>query len=393
MLKPGEVRRARVAVAAAFFANGAAFASWAPRIPDVKRALGLSDGALGLALLGVAAGALLGTAAAGRWCAATGSRVPTIAGALAVCVLLPLPGVAGNLALLGLALAALGFADGMADVAMNTNGVALQRAAGRPLLHGLHAMWSLGALTGAASGAVIAGLRVSVPLHLAGVAVVLVIALLAVRAHVFSDLPAPAVPAGTAVRWWRSPRLRLLGIVALCAIMLETAPSDWSAVYLSQSLGAGPGTAGAGVAATLSGLLVGRLFGDRLTARFGAARAVASGAGLAAVGLGTGVAIGTVPAAMTGLAVLGLGASVVFPSLFGAAGGLADASSAAGIAVVGTLARSGGLVGPPVIGGLAELVGLPLAFAGTTIAAALAICVLARSVAAADVAPGAARPR
>ncbi|RDB49538.1 hypothetical protein DVB87_02295, partial [Tsukamurella tyrosinosolvens] len=41
-----------------FFVNGAVLSSWAPRIPEVKDRLALSDPALGTALFGVAAGSL-----------------------------------------------------------------------------------------------------------------------------------------------------------------------------------------------------------------------------------------------------------------------------------------------------------------------------------------------
>ena len=42
---------ARVAITAVFAANGAAFASFASRLPDLQRQHDLSDGGLGLVLL------------------------------------------------------------------------------------------------------------------------------------------------------------------------------------------------------------------------------------------------------------------------------------------------------------------------------------------------------
>ena len=45
----------RLAMRILFFAMGSVFGAWASRIPDVKRALALSDGALGLALFGALA--------------------------------------------------------------------------------------------------------------------------------------------------------------------------------------------------------------------------------------------------------------------------------------------------------------------------------------------------
>ena len=60
------LKLARASVAAIFFINGAATANWLVRIPAVQAKLGLSKGALGIALLGVAVGALLAMPRAGH---------------------------------------------------------------------------------------------------------------------------------------------------------------------------------------------------------------------------------------------------------------------------------------------------------------------------------------
>lgn len=88
--------RARFAVTAIFFMNGATFANWVPRIPQITHELGLSEGELGLALLGLAAGAVTAMPLAGWATAHIGSRPATcIAGAA-----------------FGLALMLIGLADG-----------------------------------------------------------------------------------------------------------------------------------------------------------------------------------------------------------------------------------------------------------------------------------------
>ena len=54
------VRAARTAVFAAFAINGAAFAAFASRVPDIKHGLGLSAGELGLTLLAASLGSVIG---------------------------------------------------------------------------------------------------------------------------------------------------------------------------------------------------------------------------------------------------------------------------------------------------------------------------------------------
>src|SRR5690348_16632236 len=78
------LRLARAAVAAVFFLDGAGSANWVVRIPAVRAQLGLGAGTLGVALLGVAVGALVAMPVAGRLVARFGSRPVTRAGAVAL---------------------------------------------------------------------------------------------------------------------------------------------------------------------------------------------------------------------------------------------------------------------------------------------------------------------
>jgi predicted MFS family arabinose efflux permease len=111
------LRRARVAVSAAFLVNGAVIADWVPRVPAVKHALGLRDGPLGLALLGMGVGAAAALLVAGRLVARFGSRPVVRATGIAHCATLIGPALAWDLPSLAGALFLLGAAGGMFDVA------------------------------------------------------------------------------------------------------------------------------------------------------------------------------------------------------------------------------------------------------------------------------------
>src|SRR6266700_4070073 len=103
---------ARLATGWVFFANGAALGSWVPHIPDAKHALGLSDSVLGFALLGMAAGSLVGLPLSGALTARFGSRATATAAILAVLLATPLPILAPRLTIFTVALALLGVANG-----------------------------------------------------------------------------------------------------------------------------------------------------------------------------------------------------------------------------------------------------------------------------------------
>lgn len=114
-------------------------------------------------------------------------------------------------------------------------------------------------------------------------------------------------------------------------------------------------------------MVIGRLAGDRLTARYGRVALVRWGALIAAVGLGVALGIGSVASTLAGFACVGAGYSVIIPLVFGAAGRVKGVSSGAGIATVTTTGYLGFLSGPAIIGYAAELF---------TLRAALGIVVL-----------------
>jgi fucose permease len=173
----------------------------------------------------------------------------------------------------------------------------------------------------------------------------------------------PSAEADAAGPGFARPSLGILlpGIVALAALLSEGAMADWSAVYLSNSLGAGTAMAAAAFAAFSLMMAAGRFTGDRLVARLGGDLVVRAGGALAAAGLGLSLAIGDPLVAVVGFGLVGAGLSCVFPVVLSSAARTPDLPPSAAIAAVCTVGYFGFLLGPPMIGGLAELIGLPAA--------------------------------
>ena len=144
--------RARVAVTAFFAMDGFVFASWAVRIPAVKAAVGASPATLGIALLGVSAGAIATMALTGALCRRFGSARLVVVGAVWLSLALLLPALARSALALGLGLAVFGIGYGGLNVAMNSLAVDLVAVLRRPVMPSFHAAWSLGGLAGAALG-------------------------------------------------------------------------------------------------------------------------------------------------------------------------------------------------------------------------------------------------
>lgn len=261
---------------------------------------------------------------------------------------------------------------GALDVSMNAHGVAVERRYGRPILAGFHAAFSIGGLAGAALAAAAAA-DLDVRLHLALVA----IASAAVGLRWSSSLlPAgeDTAPEGAPLLVRPPRRLWTIGVLAFACLLLEGACADWSAVYLRVDLGTSAGLAAVAFAAFSVTMTAGRLAADRLTTLLGAARLVRGAGALAATGFGLSLLAGSPAAAIAGFACLGAGMAPVIPIAFRAAGtfpGISPGVALGGITSAGYL---GFLAGPPMIGGIAQLSGLPSAL---WVLAALAVLVSA----------------
>src|SRR6185295_3430908 len=149
---------------------------WAPRLPAIKESLGLSDGELGTALVGLAIGLVIGTRVAGAPIDRFGSRPFMRAGFPLLAGTLLLPGLANSGLTLFASLLILGVASGALDVAMNAQGIEVERTLRKPILSGLHGLWSVGLGVGAAGAALAAAADVEPLTQFAAVAAVLAVA-------------------------------------------------------------------------------------------------------------------------------------------------------------------------------------------------------------------------
>ncbi|MCW3062742.1 MAG: major facilitator superfamily 1 [Capsulimonas sp.] len=353
-------RRDRIAVSAVFFLNGLGMATWVSRIPAVQERLGVGTGVLGLALLAIAAGALIAMPVTGWLAARWGNQRMASVGLVMLCAALPLAALATNAWLLGLALLLLGMGNGTVDVSQNAEAVEVEREWGSPIMSSFHALWSVGGVTGAALGGLLAQFGVSPILHLSVVAaLVLTAGLAAARQMPPARAADPSAhPGGAPLFTLPTPALFAIGVVAFCSMLTEGALSDWSGIYLHRNLHAGAGIAASGYAVFAGAMFAGRVAGDFLTHRFGPVRIVRWGGMLAAAGMAVALLVGQTWAALLGFALIGLGVAIIVPIAFSAAGNTPSMAPSAAIAAVSSTGYFGFLVGPPLIGFIAEVVTL-----------------------------------
>ena len=348
-----------IAVAAMFTLNGALFGIWASRIPAVATAHALSPGALGLLLLLLATGAIVAFPLAGRMADQIGAARATRAVAIAYAISLPLIAFAPNVWLVALALFAFGACHGGMDVAMNAWGAEAERREGRSFMSSLHAMFSLGAGLGAASGWAAVEVGADLSAHfLLGAFVVFVPTFWAAGAPWLKAAPAAR---GPLISLPKGPLL-LVGIVAFASSLGEGAMADWSAVFLTLVGGVGEGEAALGYAVFSVAMVVVRLIGDRIVEALGPVIAARIAGVAATTGVLLAVMGGSYETTLTGFAFMGVGYAVIMPLAFSRAANEPGLGPGAGIAAVATLGYGGLLLGPPIIGFLAEALGLRTAF-------------------------------
>jgi predicted MFS family arabinose efflux permease len=353
------LRRAAIATAVVFATSGALFASWVSRLPTIRDRLGAGEAELGLALLAPGVGALALMPLTGRLCQRVGSRRVVAASATLAAGLMAALALAPTTLVFGATLFVLGMGYGAWDVAMNVHGSAVERRAGRPWMPRYHACWSVGGLAGAGLGALLARGGVPVFAHFAVAAAATVALLFAALGHFLPDLPAAAARARSRGAGPRvlTPHLAAVGALTLCATMIEGAASDWLALFLTDVRGATASVAAAGYATFACAMAAGRFGGTAVSERLGRDGAVRAGALVVFAGIGLALLGPSLPTAFAGVALWGLGISLVFPAAISTSGETPGRPAEA-IAAVSTIGYGGFLVGPPLLGLLAEQVGL-----------------------------------
>jgi hypothetical protein len=349
------LRRAHGALAVVFVVFGALGGNWDSRLPAVRHRLGLDNGELGVVIFAVALASTAVLPLAGWFSARIGSRGPSAFGLLCAAAGISAAAFVSSYGALLPVACLIGVGWGVADVAANAHGVAVEQALGRHMLSGLHSAWSFGLLAGAgiAAGAAAAGvgIRVQFPVVAAAAACVLAVA-------TPSLLPATGAALDTA--HFALPRgpLALPAVLMFCGFFVEAATISWAAVFLTGPVGTSAALAAGGVVAFSLAMGLTRLVGDRLLERWGIGGLARRSGVLTCVGLALALGTRSPAPALVGFACVGAGSAPLIPALFRVGGTTPGVASGAGIAAVATAGYVGGVVNGPAIGFLARGVGL-----------------------------------
>lgn len=360
--------RWRNGLLASYIVGGITISAWGPRLPAIAVDLHVTTGQIGAVFASSAIGSVAGLLASAPITNRLGGRrtlgvsLAAIAGMMGVVAL----GIAvGAVAVVAVAFFLVGFATAVMDVSINVEGAALERIAGKSLMPFLHAAWSVGAVLGSGIGAGAAAIGLSPTGQFAGEAVLIA----AIGVYVVL-----AVPAGTAeavangsrpvrerlVEWlrgWTEVRLLLIGVVMLGVDLSETSANNWLTLAVQREHGYTPAVAALFFTAFAVGEALARIFGGPVVDRLGRVATIRLTTAVGVVGLLLFILTSAPVPVLVGVLLLSVGVSMGFPLGMSAAGE-GGGNVAARINVVASIGYAAGLAGPPIIGLLAQGVGL-----------------------------------
>ncbi|NKQ10538.1 MFS transporter [Pseudomonas sp. SST3] len=349
---------ARRATRVGFFMAGFGLSVWAPLVPYVRERIEMSDALFGTLLLCIGIGSLTWMPLSGLLVTRCGIR-PVVLSSI-VLLLFALLGMAltESIWILALALFCFGGSLGVIDVALNIQGVLIERDTGKRHMSNFHGMFSLGSICGALAltGALTAGLAPATGTLL--MIAVIALANFAVASGFLRD----KAPAG-GVAFIRPTRMVLL-VGALCFVvyLAEGAVLDWSALYLTEYKALETAKGGLGYASFALMVTIGRFAGAPVVNSLGTARVIGFGGLLAGIGIGLSIVTDHWALALLGYGLCGLGCANVSPVLISSLSRHQGMPVHQAITAATTIGFAGVLAGPAVIGVIAHYGSLTLAF-------------------------------
>ena len=348
----------RLATRLAFFVAGFGIACWAPLVPFAKQRLAVDDATLGLLLFCIGMGSVVAMQFSGALSARYGAKPAIVMGGLGLAAILPFLSVLATPPALAVALFGFGAALGSLDVAMNIHGVEVERAAGRPMMSGFHALFSIGGFAGATFMTSLLSSHLA-PLGstLCCAAVMLVLTLFAwprLLTGVQGETgPLFVVPRGIVL---------LIAGLAAASFLVEGSLLEWSALLITSTGLASAARGGIGYMLFAIAMTGGRFAGDAVTTCVGDRATLFWSGILAVAGFVVLLAAPVAALALTGFLLIGLGASNIVPVLFRRAGSQTVMPPALAISAMTTAGYGGSLVGPAAMGFVSKAVGLHNAF-------------------------------
>lgn len=355
--------RAVAAVLLMFAVNGMLIGGYGGTLPSLRARLSLDSTQIAIMLFCGGLAGIVSMQIGGRLADAVGARRVVFTGLPILIAAAFVLAFAPTFAVAILAAALFGLGNGAMDVAMNALGVQVEAARRKPIMSRFHAFFSVGNFVGAGGVLVMA---LALGITGAGIVAPLMVTLAVVAALVLAVLlgispEAALVSHSTDGVKTKIPTVAwILGAMALAFGLSEGTAVDWSSLHVTDVAGVDPTVGALGLIAVSGFMVVIRLLGDSLVARFGRRSVVRFGGACAAAGYALVSVVNTLPLLVVGWALVGFGVGMIAPQVYAVAGHLGGGRV---LAVVVTFGYAAFLAGPAVIGFLVRHLGIHHAMA------------------------------
>ncbi|WP_144740961.1 MULTISPECIES: MFS transporter [Bacillus] len=357
------------AIIVIFTMSGISISTWFSRTPEVRDLLQADTGTMGLILLGLSVGSIVGLILSNVFVRKKGGRVAIVVSAFLMFIgfsTLAIGAALSSTLVVTAGLFLFGSGSGMCNVAMNLEGTEIEYQIKRTILPILHASFSIGTLIGAGAGILFIYLGVSVFIHLLTIALLFFLSILICTRFIphgtgkdQDETQTESVEASQTS--WLNKRTISLAMIALCLAFVEGSANDWIPLAMVDGYQVSHSMSTVIYALFLCGMISGRLLSGRFIDRFGRVLLLRVAILSAAAGLFLVILKISLVVCMISIFLWGLGASLGFPLTISAAG---DDSRYAvkRVSIVTLSGYTASLSGPPVLGLLANQVGLLHAF-------------------------------
>lgn len=374
-------RRALLAVATQFFVNGAMFASFLPRLPEIRDRVDITVTRVGLLLSIAGLFGLAGSAVVSPAISRFGTRTVMLWAATIVAFSLPIIGFAQSELVLIVGLAGMLAFDVPVDVAMNMQGSWLSERRSTPVMSRLHGLWSLGAMVGGIASSRLAAAGVPIAVHLLGASAVLLVVIVLLSRGLLrvDEVPSSSRTTSGTSPTRRSSILALFTVAGFCALAIESTSIDWAAFRFTDDYLTTPGFAALGYVAVTAGMTIGRFGGDWATVRLGRDRLGHAATALSALGLAAATLIDVRAINLGGYALAGVGIATMLPTIYDQAAKL-PGPPGAGLGALTAGLRTSSLTVPILVGVLATSLTVGQAIAAVTLPSVAAFALLTRAL-------------
>ncbi|MFY7901028.1 MAG: MFS transporter [Chitinophagaceae bacterium] len=358
-----EKKKYRISVACFFFISGFGFASWACRIPALQQQLQLNNAALGSTLFALPLGLMLTLPLTSYLLGKYSSRYIMLLGTIFYTILLCILGFVTNIWQFVILLFLFGGSRNLMNISINAQSVGVQKMYQKSIISTFHGIWSISGFAGAAFGAILIGQEIATWLHFIIAAIIcLITAAFSFKYTLPNDVQKNSSTTKQLLFNLPDKSLLNLGLIGFACMACEGIMYDWSGVYFKTIIHAPKTFETLGYIGYMCAAAGGRFIGDWLTNKLGEKKLLQLSGLFIFMGMLLSIIFPYLITATIGFICIGLGASCIIPITMSIAGKSTNKTAGVAIASISTVSYLGFLLFPPIIGYIAETIGLQYSF-------------------------------